>query len=71
MMNQDRFRFVCNEAEQGRDAFVSHAKSDEQGRVTSCAMTQVMVETSSGAQRCWDYSEVREMEREKDAFPYR
>ena len=70
-MNKDRFTFVCNEAEEGRDAFVSHPQSDEEGRVTRCAMTHVMVETSTGAQRCWDFDEVRELGREKDEFPYR
>lgn len=70
-MNKERFTFVCNEAEEGRDAFVTHPDSDEEGRVRSCALSHVVVETSTGAQRCWDFSEVEEMQREKDEFPYR
>jgi hypothetical protein len=70
-MNKERFTFVCNEAEEGRDAFVAHPISDEEGRVKSCSLSHVVVETSAGAQRCWDFNEVEEVRREKDEFPYR
>ena len=70
-MNKERFSFVCNEAAGGRDAFVSHPLSDEDGRVKGCALSHVIVETSTGNQRCWDFSEVEEMRRENDEFPYR
>jgi len=70
-MNKERFTFVCNETEEGRDAFVANLIHDEEGRVKSCSLSHVVVETSAGAQRCWDFSEVEEIAREKDEFPYR
>ena len=70
-MNRDRFKFVCNETEEGRDAFVSHPQQSEEGRVTGCTMSHVLVETSDGQSRCWDFNEVREMSRDNREFPYR
>ncbi len=70
-MNKDRFSFVCNEAEEGRDAFVTHSATKEEGRVLNCSLEHVVVETGDGNRRCWDYREVGEMGRDKDEFPYR
>jgi hypothetical protein len=70
-MNKERFTFVCNEAEGGRDAFVLNSTIGEEGRVESCAMEHLVVETNSGGKRCWDYREVEEMSRSTSEFPYR
>jgi hypothetical protein len=70
-MNKDRFTFVCNEAEQGRDAFVTHPATDEEGRVLNCSIDHVVVETGDGNQRCWDFRNVGELSRDKNEFPYR
>jgi len=69
-MNKERFTFVCNEANGGRDAFVVHA-SQEEGRVQSCSSSHMVVETSSGARRCWDFGEVEELMRDREEFPFR
>lgn len=70
-MNKDRFAFVCNESEGGRDAFVLHPGRGEEGRVVGCSLEHVVVETGGGEKRCWDYGEVEEMRRDRQEFPFR
>lgn len=70
-MKKDRFTFVCQESESGRDAFVSHPASQEEGRVLSCAMDHMTVETSEGQKRCWDFHECEEMGRSAGEWPRR
>ena len=70
-MRKERFDFVCSEAEEGRDAFVTHPGSSEEGRVESCSMDHVTVQTSSGTMRCWDYAECEEIARGKGEWPRR
>lgn len=70
-MKKERFDFVCQDAEAGIDAFVQHPSSMEEGRVISCSMSHLLVETSAGANRCWDFSECEELSRSKEEWPYR
>lgn len=70
-MKKDRFDFVCAESESGRDAFVTHPLSGEDGRVTNCAADHLLVETVPGEKRCWDFHECEEISRSKDDWPRR
>ncbi len=70
-MKKDRFTFVCSEAEEGRDAFVAHSESQEEGRVMSCSTDHIVVKTSEGNNRCWDFHECEELSRTKEEWPWR
>ncbi len=70
-MRKERFTFVCNETEEGRDAFVSHTPSKEEGRVVSCSTDHVVVQTAEGKNRCWSFRECDEMSRSKEEWPWR
>jgi len=70
-MKKERFDFVCMETEAGNDAFVKHPASKEEGLVRSCSLEHVMVETSDGNRRCWDYRECEEMSRGSEEWPWR
>jgi hypothetical protein len=62
-MKKDRFEYLCMEAEAGRDAFVRHPDSNEEGLVTSCLMKagQIVVNTPSQQTRCWDFIECEDL----------
>jgi hypothetical protein len=70
-MDKDRFEYVCIQTEQGRDMFVRHPASGEEGRVQSCSKEHVVVATTAGEQRTWDYREVAEITRDKNEWPRR
>lgn len=70
-MEKERFQFVCAESESGRDAFVTHPASREEGRVMSCALEHMVVETSDGKKHCWDFHECEEMARSSREWPWR
>ena len=70
-MKKDRFTFVCAESESGRDAFVAHPQSGEEGRVVSCSVDHLVVKTTPGEDRCWDFRECEEMSRSKEEWPWR
>lgn len=70
-MKKERFNFVCMEAESGNDAFVANPVQHEEGRVLECSMEHIVVETASGAHRCWDFNDCEEMARQKNEWPYR
>ena len=70
-MEKERFQFVCNESEEGRDAFVANPATQEEGRVLECSLDHIVVETSSGENRCWDYHQCEEMARSKGEWPWR
>lgn len=70
-MKKERFQFVCNESNEGRDAFVIHETMQEEGRVISCSADHVVVETSEGKNRCWDFRECAEMSRSAEEWPWR
>jgi len=62
-MNQKIYEHICSEANAGRDAFVSHHESNEEGLVTNCILQSghVVVKTSRGETRCWDFGECEEL----------
>ena len=66
-MNRDRFTHVCLEAEGGRDAFVTHPSSAEEGIVKECILSSghLVVETPGKETRCWDFRECEEMRHTK------
>ncbi len=68
-MEKDRFEYVCAQTEQGRDAFVRHPESGEEGRVVDCSGDLVVVENTKGEQRQWNYREVEEITRSKEEWP--
>lgn len=70
-MRKERFQFVCNEAEEGRDSFVNNPMSKEEGRVISCSTDHIVVETPGGNKRCWSFDECEELSRSKEEWPRR
>jgi len=60
-MRKDRFDYLCQEAQSGRDAFVSHGSTNEEGRVVSCSLNHLLVQTNDGNRRCWDFHECSEI----------
>lgn len=72
-MHKDRFHYLCREAEAGRDAFVIHPASLEEGLVRSCAVPaeRLTVRTVDGNQRNWDFHECEELTRMDKEWPGR
>lgn len=70
-MEKERYDYVCIQTEQGRDAFVKHPESGEEGRVLNCSDEKVEVETASGQKRTWHYRELEEIARSKEEWPRR
>ncbi len=70
-MEKERYDYVCVQTEQGRDAFVRHPPSGEEGRVLSCSDEKVTVENTRGEQRTWNYREIEEISRSKAEWPRR
>ena len=62
-MNQKIYEHICSEAKSGRDAFVRHPESNEEGLVTNCILQSghVVVKTSRGKTRCWNFSDCEEL----------
>lgn len=62
-MNRKTYEHLCSEARSGRDAFVRHPQSNEEGFVTNCIMQSkhIVVETAQGETRCWDFGECEEV----------
>jgi len=61
-MNKNTYEHLCSEAKSGRDAFVRHPESNEEGIVTDCIMQSkhIVVKTSHGETRCWNFGECEE-----------
>ena len=68
-MQKDRYDYVCVQTEQGRDIFVRHVASGEEGQVLSCTDGQVTLKNTKGEERAWHYSELEEIIRSKDEWP--
>ena len=68
-MERKRFDFVCMESEEGRDVEIRHGK--ERGFVDHCAGEHLLVKTTEGEKRCWDFRECDELYRTKEEFPWR
>jgi hypothetical protein len=68
-MKKDRFEHHCleAEAEAGRDAFVEHPFSREEGMVISCSLTSghMLIKTPDNSKRCWDYRECEDLDHPK------
>ncbi len=66
-MRKDRFEFLCMEAESGRDAFVRHPDSSEEGMVTGCDLRSgwMLVQTQGRQTRRWDFNECDDLKRPK------
>ncbi|MCF6179633.1 MAG: hypothetical protein L3J63_09640 [Geopsychrobacter sp.] len=62
-MKKERFESLCQTAESGQDAFISHPDTRERGMVTSCIRPtgHMMIRTPEGQTRCWDYHDCEEM----------
>ncbi len=70
-MNRDRFTYLCNETEAGRDAFVLHPATLEEGMVSGCDLSgeQLMVRTPRGQLRQWNFQECEELSRMRQEWP--
>lgn len=68
-MQRNRFEFLCAEAQSGRDAFIRHPDSNEEGMVKSCILKSdhMVVQTALGQTRCWDYHECNDLSHPKSS----
>jgi hypothetical protein len=68
-MQRSRYQYLCSEAKAGRDAFVRHPESDEQGILAKCIMqsNHMVVETPEGMTRCWDFHECEDVHHPKSS----
>jgi hypothetical protein len=68
-MQHNRFEYLCSEAKAGRDAFVCHPDSNEEGMVTNCILNSdhMVVQTPQRQTRCWDYHECNELSHPKSS----
>jgi len=66
-MQRERYKYLCAEVASGNDAFVRHPDTNEEGMITSCTpqSDHLIVRTSQGDKRCWDYRTCEELERSK------
>ncbi len=66
-MKRDRFEHHCQEVESGRDAFVAHPNSGEEGLVIECSLNagHLVVQTSDNQKRCWDFNECEDLNHPK------
>lgn len=66
-MQRNRYEYLCSETQSGRDAFVRHPDSNEEGMITKCVMKtdHVVVTTTQGHKRCWDFHECEDLTRPK------
>ncbi|PLX98028.1 MAG: hypothetical protein C0624_14940 [Desulfuromonas sp.] len=62
-MNRETFTHICLESEAGRDSYVTHPSSNEEGVVTNCSINNdhLVVRTNDGHSRCWDYHHCEEL----------
>lgn len=70
-MEKERYDYVCVQTEQGREIFVRHAASGEEGQALSCEAGRVTVKNTSGQERTWPYAELEEITRSKEEWPRR
>lgn len=56
-MNKDTFEKVCETARSGKNSYVAHPSSGEEGRIVSCTEKDLVVNTGLGHRRTWDYHE--------------
>jgi hypothetical protein len=73
-MKEDRFRYLCNKSEEGHeDVFVNHPDTQEGGEVIACDPDQetLIVRTSDGQEKSWDFRKCEETLSRREIFPYR
>lgn len=72
-MIKDTYLYLCNESEAGRDAFVLHPDTREEGRVAGCVLKSdhMIVSMPDGSNHCWDFHECEEMLRMNEQWPRR
>ncbi len=70
-MEKDRFEYVRVQTEQGRDIFVRHVPSNEEGQVLSCAGDLATIKNTAGQEQTWHYSDIEEITRSKNEWPRR
>jgi len=66
-MKRSRFQYLCQEAEAGRDAFVRHGSSHEDGIIMRCDLVHeyAFVKTAKNEERSWFRSECEDIPRAK------
>ena len=71
-MERTSFLHLCDNAEAGReDVFVQHPDAGEGGMVEGCDRDELIVLTSDGRKRHWDYRQCEETLSRRRIFPYR
>lgn len=71
-MNRDRFEYICNKSEEGReDIFVNNPSVGEGGEVLDCREEGFLVRTAEGQERRWDFRDCEETLSRRNIFPYR
>lgn len=63
MMNRNKYINVCKTTMTGENAFVCNTVSGEKGMVESCTHDHLLVKTSEGKERCWDFHRCEESTR--------
>ncbi len=66
-MKKDRFLHLCRETEAGRDVFVRHHDSMEEGLITGCDLRggMMLIRTPEKATRRWNFNECDDLRRPK------
>jgi hypothetical protein len=59
-MNRDRYISLCKQTASGNDSFVRNTDNGEQGLVESCTHESLLVKTSEGKERIWDFHKCEE-----------
>ncbi len=61
-MKKESYEHICQLADSGQDAFISHPDSGERGMVTSCIRQtgHLVARTTQGQMRCWTFGECEE-----------
>lgn len=54
-MNRNLYVDVCKTTQTGKPASVRNMASNEVGIVASCTHEHLLVKTSEGKEKCWDY----------------
>jgi hypothetical protein len=62
-MRKERFDYLCQQAQSGKDVLIAHGSTNEEGRVLECSIEHMVVDTNEGNRRCWDFHECDEISR--------
>ena len=62
-MRKDRFVYLCRGTEAGRDAFVRHSDSHEEGMIAGCDLRSgmMLVLIPEKQTRCWGFKECQDL----------